>query len=129
MFSSFGALSSGTRSTIVRPYPSSPARFVGLLVSRPHRRDTEVHEDLGPHAVVPRVGSEAKLDVRLDGVQPPVLERVGLELVPQTDPTALVATDVHDHSFAGLIDSSHRFVQLHPAVAPDASQHIAGEAL
>ena len=106
--------------------PGPLRRVVG---QQAHRRDTEIHEDLGADPVVTCVGSEAELDVRLDRVEALVLERVRLELVAQPDPAALVSPYVDDDAFALFVDLLHRFGQLRPAVAADAAQHVTGEAL
>src|SRR3712207_8550117 len=50
-----------------------------------YRRQAEVGEDLVADPVVAHVRREAELEVRLDGVEPVLLELVGLELVEQAD--------------------------------------------
>src|SRR5665809_4328 len=83
------ALESGSLSWVVR--------------QQAHGRNAEIHEDLRTYAVITGIGREAKFDVRLDGVEAPVLQCVGLELVPQTDAAAFVSSDVnHPVSYTHL---------------------------
>ena len=70
--------------------------------------DAEVDEHLRPDAVLARVGGEAELDVRLDGVPALVLERVGADLVAEADAAAFVPPQVHDHAGAFVGDQLHR---------------------
>ena len=85
MFSRSGTVCSGTRSTISSPKPSRPPYLRRVVGHQPHRRDAEVDEDLRADAVLARVGREAELEVRLDGVAALVLQRVGAQLVAEPD--------------------------------------------
>ena len=93
-----GRSASGSRSSITRPWPSSPARFSGLFVSSRIDRTPEVVEDLGPDPVIALVRREPELQVGLHRVTPALLELVGAELVRDADRAALVAADVEDHA-------------------------------
>ena len=88
----------------------------------------QVGEDLRADAVVAQVGGEAELQVRLDGVEPAVLQRVGAQLVREPDAAALLA-QVEQHARAALGDRAQRRVQLRAAVAALRAEHVAGEAL
>ena len=63
-----------------------------LRIVREHtdRGQTEVGEDLRADAVLSRVGRKPELEVRLDGVEPGLLQLVGQELVEETDPATLL---------------------------------------
>ena len=95
----------------------------------PHRGDPEVDEDLRPDAVLARVGREAELLVRLDGVAALVLQRVRPQLVAEADAAALVPAQVHDHAATLGRDLRQRAVELQAAVAAHRAEHVAGEAL
>ena len=56
----------------------------------PDRRQAEVGEDLVADPVLARVGREAELEVRLDRVEPLLLELVRPQLVQQADAAALL---------------------------------------
>ena len=60
-------------------------------------RQAQLGEDLVPDAVVAHVGLEAELEVRLDRVQPVLLQLVGAELVEQADAAALLR-HVEEHA-------------------------------
>ena len=101
----------------------------GVVRHQPHRRDAEVDEDLRADAVLARVGREAELDVRLDGVAALVLQGVRAQLVAEADAAALVAAQVDDDAAALGGDPLERAVELHAAVAAHRAEHVAGEAL
>ena len=63
-------------------------------------------------AVLARVGREAELDVRLDGVAALVLQRVRAQLVAEADAAALVAAQVDDDALALGGDALEREVEL-----------------
>ena len=72
---------------------------------------------------------QAQPQVRVDGVGAGVLLDVGPQLVDQADPPALVAAQVqHDPSALGG-DHPQRRPELHPAVAAQRADGVAGEAL
>ena len=62
----------------------------------------EVDQDLRTGAVVAGVGRQTEVEVGVDGVGAEVLQLVGLQLVQQADPPALVAADV-EHQAAPLL--------------------------
>ncbi len=105
--------------------PDALGRVVG---QQPHGPDSEIDEDLRTSAVVPGVGGQAQLEVGIHGVVTGVLQLVGLQLVHQADPAALVTAHIKDDaaSFAG--HHRHRGVQLRPAVAAAGTEYIAGKA-
>ena len=112
-----------------RPYPSSPARLAGLFVSSRMRTDTQVDEDLRAGAVVARVGRQAEVEVGVDRVAPRVLQLVGLQLVQQADPPALMPAHVEHDAAALARRRRQRGVQLRAAVAAQRAEHVAGQAL
>jgi hypothetical protein len=102
-------------------------RLVGVVREQVQPLDAETQQHLYGDAVVPLVRSEAQGEVGLVGVQPVLLQRVGVELAVQADATALlpqveqVATD--------LADPRDRLLQLRTAVAAFAAEGVPGEAL
>ena len=79
--------------------------------------------------VVPAVDGQAEADVGIDGVESFVLlQLVGPQFVPQSDPTAFVATQVDQDSSSGLGDGAERRSELGPAVTAQRSGQVAGEA-
>ncbi len=72
---------------------------------------------------------QAQLDVGVDGVEAAVLQLVGLQLVGDADPPALVAAQVDDHAQAGFGDQAQGGVELGAAVAAPGAEHVAGQAL
>ena len=107
-------------------YPGSLGRVVG---EEPHRRDPEVGKDLRPYPVVAGIGRKTQFEIRLDGVPPVVLEVVGGQLVEEPDPPALVTPDVDNDPLTGLTDGLHGRLELKTAIATEAGEHVAGEAL
>ena len=110
--------------------PVAAEAVVLLRIVREHddAPRSQIREDLRPDAVVARIDGKAQTNVGLDGVEPVVLQRIGAELVHQTDAPALLS-QVHQHaaSFGG--DDRHRFLQLRLAVAALGAEDIAGETL
>ena len=74
------------------------------------------------------VRRKAELLVRFHGVGPVVLQRVGLDLVVQADAAPFLA-HVEEDAPACFGDGLYRHLALHTAVAPQAAEHVAGEAL
>ena len=60
------------------PEPVDAGELLRVVREDADRRQPEVGEDLVPDPVVARVGGEAELEVRLDGVEPLRLQLVGL---------------------------------------------------
>src|SRR5437899_793672 len=74
------------------------------------------------------VGFEAKALVRLDGIEPLILQGVGPQLVHEPDPTTLLP-QVEEYPATLLRDAGQRGVQLVGAVAAIRVEHVAGKAL
>ena len=73
------------------------------------------------------VGVEPELEVGVDGVGAVILQLIGADLVAQADPAALL--DQVDHDAPALAaDPGERRIELRPAVAAQAAEHLAGEA-
>ena len=96
----------------------------GVVREEPDPREPEVGEDLRADAVVAHVGAEAEHLVRLDRVEALVLERVGLELVLEADPAALLA-HVEDDALPRVLDRAHGRVELRAAVAAERAEDVA----
>ena len=73
-----------------------PTILRGLFVSTRMERQPEIGEDLRADAVVAHVGSEAELEIGVDGVEAAVLQLVGAQLVEQPDAAALLRQVQHD---------------------------------
>ena len=91
-------------------------------------RQAEVAEDLGADPVVAQVGRQAELDVGLDRVEAVLLELVGAQLVEQADPAPLLG-EVEQHALALALDLRQRGGELLAAVAAQAVEDVAGQAL
>ena len=61
--------------------------------------------------------------------RPSSCEPVGVQLVDEPDPAALVAAQVHDHAAAFAGDPRERRVELGAAVAAERAEEVAGQAL
>ena len=90
------------------------------------RTEAQVNEDLGANAVVAKIGRETELEVGVDGVVALLLKLVGLQLVEQPDPPALLR-EVEQNPLPLLFDHSERCGQLVAAVASHRLKQIAGE--
>ena len=88
----------------------------------------EVGKDGRARGVLAGVDGQPELDLGVDGVEPGVLQRVGLELGDQADAAALVAAQVDDHAALGR-DPLQRALELRAAVAALRAEDVAGEAL
>src|SRR5215210_2796167 len=111
-----------------KPEPLEPRDLLRVVREDPDRRQPEVGEDLVPDAPVPRIRWEPELEVRLDGVEAPLLELVGLELAEQADPASLLGHVEEDTALLGA-DALERLLELLAAVAAQRMEDIAGQAL
>ena len=98
----------------------------GLLLSSAIREQPERAQHLRGDDVVALVLAVSQRDVRLVGVQPRVLQRVGVELGVEPDAAPLLPQV--QQVAAGLGDALDGLAQLRPAVAALAAEHVAGEA-
>jgi hypothetical protein len=90
-------------------------------------RDAQIAQHLDRGGVAPQVVIEPEQAVRFHGVVTPLLQRVGLQLVQQTDAAALLAQV--EHHAAARPDASQGRFQLRAAVAFQAAEDFAGQAL
>ena len=102
--------------------------FFGLLVRMRIEREPEVHEDLRADAVVAQVRRKAELEVRVDRVEPLLLQLVRAQLVEEADPAALLG-EVEQHAAALLLDLAQGVLELLAAVAALRVEHVARQAL
>ena len=63
-----------------------PGQLLRVVREDADRRQAEVGEDLVADPVLARVGREAELEVRLDGVEPVLLQLVGASLFSRPMP-------------------------------------------
>jgi hypothetical protein len=105
--------------------PVDLARVVG------HQRDplyAEIAQDGGGDVVPAGVVGEAEEAVRLDRIDPVLLQSVGAHFVAQANPSTLLA-QVNDDPPGGGRDRAHRLVELIAAVAFERAHDFAGPAL
>ena len=78
--------------------------------------------------VIASVDREAQRDIRINGVEAAVLERVRADLVEQSDAASFVA-QVEEHATVGAADLLESSLQLFAAVAAQGAERLAGQAL
>src|SRR5207244_12995904 len=101
----------------------------GVVCQQPNLPDAEIDENLSADAIVPQVRRVAEPAVGLDGVDLfLLLELVGAELGEQADAASFL-THVQDHALARLADLLQGTVELRAALAEQAVEGIAGQAL
>jgi hypothetical protein len=100
--------------------------LVRVVAQQRDTAGTQRVQHLGGAGVVALVGPVAEREIRVVGVQAPVLQRIGVELLVQSDAASLLAQV--QHVPAALGDPLDRLAQLRPAVAPLAAEHVPGEA-
>jgi two-component system, LytTR family, sensor kinase len=102
--------------------------FVGIVGQEADICDPEVAEDRGREFVNTEIRFEAKLFVGLDGVGAGILEFVGADFVEEADAAAFFLF-VDDEAAAGGGDGLEGEFKLSAAVATQAVENVAGEAL
>jgi hypothetical protein len=107
-----------------------PAELPGLVRVVAEQRDSQ-HPQRLQHLrgdqVAALVLAVAQREIRLIGVQPRVLQRVGVELGVQADATSLLPQI--QQVATGVGDALDGFAQLRAAVAPLTAEHVPSEAL
>ncbi len=111
-----------------QPEAADPGDLPRVVREHADRRQPEVGEDLRPDPVLARVGLEAELEVRLDGVEPLLLELVRAQLVEQADAPALLG-EVEQDALALCLDPGERALELLAAVAAPRVEDVPGQAL
>ena len=102
--------------------------FVGVVGEQAHALYLEVEQDLGRHFVITQVGFKPQAFVRFHGVGAAVLQLIGAEFVEQSNAAPfLMLVDQQAAAFFG--NQVERELQLRAAVAAEAMEDIAGEAL
>src|ERR671937_637781 len=102
--------------------------LVRVVREDPRFAHAEVEQDLDTDAVLALIRLEAELLVRLDGVEPLILERVRPELVHEADAATLLP-QVEQHATAFLRDAVEGGVELVAAIAAERPERVASEAL
>ena len=82
--------------------------FGRVVGDQSHLANSEIGQDLRTDRVVACVDRQALLGIGVDGIETVVLQRVGLNLVGDTDAPAFVAPKVDNDSPAFLRDELHR---------------------
>ena len=90
--------------------------------------DAEVHEDLRSDAVVAQIRGIPQTDVRLDGVESLILQRVRLELGREPDAATFLAK-IQQHPAPAPMDRPQRRVELGATVAALRAEHVARQTL
>src|SRR5262249_37725792 len=108
--------------------PLDPDDLLRVVREDPDGREAEVGEDLVADPVIPHVGCEAELEVRLDRVEPVLLQLVGLQLVEEADAPSLLC---HVEKYTAVLGryAFERLFELLAAVAAKRVKHVPGEAL
>jgi hypothetical protein len=99
----------------------------GVVRQQPDATDAEASQQLRADAEVALIVLEAEPVIRLDRVEPGVLQCVGPQLVGETDAAAFLI-EVEQHAAAGVRHHGHGGAQLRTAVALEAAEHVTGEA-
>src|SRR5215813_2986095 len=121
--------SGGGDSTANRdPFLDQTGDLQGVVGDQIDAANTEQPEHVRRDVVGAEVIGKAELAVRLVGVQPARLQCIGLDLVSQADAPAFLA-EIEHHTAPARGHQVQRAVQLLTAVALQAAQHLAGEAL
>ena len=87
----------------------------------------EISENLCAGHVLAKVGSEAELEIRFDGVIAFVLQGIGADLIDEADAAAFL-TQVDEDAPTFFGDLAHGCGELLAAVAAERSEAVAGEA-
>ena len=91
--------------------------LVRIVGHQPDFAETKQSQDLGGGKIDPLIGVETQLLVGVDGIEAPVLELVGPELVAQTN-TAALLRKVQQDTGAGGGDFLDRALKLVSAITP-----------
>ena len=97
----------------VDPVAAEALDLVRIVGQQPHLADTEVAQNLRADPVIAQVLLESQLQIRLDGVQPGVLQRVGANLVAEPD-TAALLMKINHYAAIRREDSIDRFRNCSP---------------
>src|SRR5258708_22224847 len=112
----------------LEPEGLDPVVLARAVADQADLLNADVRQNLGADPVVALINRESQSLVCLHGVHPLVLELVRPQLVDQADAPPLLA-QVQDHARALGGDHLHGAVELLLAVAPEAVEGVAGEAL
>src|SRR5258708_11559268 len=112
----------------LEPEGLDPVVLARAVADQADLLNADVRQNLGADPVVALINRESQSLVCLHGVHPLVLELVRPQLVDQADAPPLLA-QVQDHARALGCDHLHGAVELLLAVAPEAVEGVAGEAL
>src|SRR4029453_12678891 len=103
-------------------------QLLGVVRQDPNRAQAEVGEDLVADPPLSRIGRIAELEVRLDRVEPALLQLVRLQLRKQADAAALLRHVEEDAALLRL-DPLERELELVAAVAAERVEDVAGQTL
>lgn len=102
--------------------------LVGVVGHRPHTGDAEMAADGTGQAVIAEVDAKTKSFVGFNSVGALVLQLIGAQFVDDAD-TAAFFHFINDEPAAGLGDGGQGNLQLFAAIAAQAMEDVAGEAL
>ena len=102
--------------------------FIWIIRKQPHLLNTQRRQRLRRQSELTMVRPEPKLLVRLDSVEPGVLQFISLQLRHQSNAAPFLLFVKQN---ACTLASDHRqcHFQLLPAIASQRSKHVAGQAL
>ena len=102
--------------------------FVGIVGEKAHLTDPERAKNLGWHAKLALICLEAEPLVGFHGIEPAVLQRVGLEFGHEADPATFLLF-VDENAGALLGNHGKRHLELLAAVAAQRAENVTREAL
>ena len=102
--------------------------FIRVVGHQPHRAETQLAQHFRSREVHTLVGVEAELLIRVERVEPGILQLIGPELVDEADAPALLR-QIEQHAVARSRDRGDRAAQLVTAIAAQAGEQIAGKTL
>jgi hypothetical protein len=92
--------------------------FLRIRRKQPNPPHSEITKYRRGHVVLACVDWQTQPEIRINGVQSRILQRVRMQLGVQADAAALMSAQVDDDAEAFARDLLHRSVQLLAAVAP-----------
>ncbi len=124
----FGAKVCGFPADDLHPAGAECGELVRIVGQQADAADTQCPQHAGCDQEVALVSVPAQRAVGVQRIQPPILQRIGTELVDQPDASTLLCQIKQDAGPLGG-HAADRSTQLLAAIAAQAAEQIAGEAL
>ena len=103
------------------------ADLFGIVGQQPYPGLAEQIEHPRRDAEIAGVDREAQSRIGVDRVEPLILQRISAQFVDQTDPASFLA-QIEQDTPAGILHRMDRGMELRPAIAFEAAEHVAGQA-